>query len=93
MDLFLGNGEQLPFRDDSFEGVLHVGGINIFNDKKAAIEEMIRVSKPGTRILIADETERGAKGYERFIPGFKDSFEGKRKGIVAPVELVPKEML
>jgi len=93
VDLFLGNGEQLPFRDDSFEGVLHVGGINFFNDKKAAIEEMIRVSKPGTRILIADETERGAKGYERFIPGFKDSFEGKRKGIVAPVELVPKEML
>jgi len=93
VDLFLGNGEQLPFRDDSFEGVFHVGGINFFNDKKAAIHEMIRVAKPGTRILIADETEKGAQGYEKFIPGFKNSFGGKRLPIAPPVDLVPSEML
>jgi ubiquinone/menaquinone biosynthesis C-methylase UbiE len=93
VDLFLGNAEQLPFRDDSFTGVFHVGGINFFNDKKAAIDEMIRVAKPGTRILIADETERGAHGYEKFIPGFKDSFEGKRTAIEPPVDLVPTAML
>ena len=93
VDLFLGNGEQLPFRDAAFEGVFHVGGINFFNNKKAAIEEMIRVAKPGTRILIADETEKGAKGYEKIIPGFTGSFGGKRKEIVAPIDLVPPNML
>jgi ubiquinone/menaquinone biosynthesis C-methylase UbiE/uncharacterized protein YbaR (Trm112 family) len=93
VDLFLGNGEQLPFRDASFEGVFHVGGINFFNDKKAAIDEMIRVARPGTRILIADESEKGARGYEKFIPGFKKSFSGQRAAIVAPVDLVPKTML
>ena len=93
VDLFLGNGEQLPFRDDSFEGVFHVGGINFFNNKKAAIDEMIRVAKPGARIIIADETEKGARGYEKFIPGFKGSFGGKRDVIKAPVNLVPLEML
>ncbi len=93
VDLFLGNGEQLPFRDESFGGVFHIGGINFFNDKKAAIDEMIRIAKPGARILIADETEKGAQGYEKFIPGFKGSFGGKRDVIVAPVNLVPKEML
>lgn len=92
VDLFLGNGEQLPFQDGSFDGVFHVGGINFFNDKKSAIHEMIRVAKPGARILIADETERGAQGYEKFIPGFKKSFGGKRAEIVAPIDLVPDEM-
>ena len=93
VDLFLGNGEQLPFQDESFGGVFHVGGINFFNDKKAAIDEMIRVAKPGARILIADETEKGAQGYEKFIPGFKKSFGGKRSEIVPPIDLVPSSML
>jgi len=93
VDLFLGNGEQLPFKDESFTGVFHVGGINFFNNKEAAIYEMIRVARPGARILIADETEKGAQGYEKFIPGFKKSFGGKRTEIVAPIDLVPKEML
>ena len=93
IDLFLGNGEQLPFKDGTFDGVFHVGGINFFNNKKAAIDEMIRVSRPGARILIADETERGAQGYERFFPGFKNSFGGRRNRIVAPLDLVPEEML
>lgn len=92
VELFLGNGEQLPFQDESFEGVFHVGGINFFNNKEAAIQEMIRVAKPGAKILIADETEKGAQGYEKFIPGFKKSFGGKRKEIIAPIDLVPEAM-
>lgn len=93
VDLFLGNGEQLPFRDESFEGVFHVGGINFFNNKKAAIDEMIRVARPEAHILIADETEKGARGYEKFIPGFKNSMGGKRDAIKAPIDFVPEEML
>ncbi len=93
VDLLLENGEQLPFHDEPFGGVFHVGGINFFNDKKAAIDEIIWVMKPGTRILIADETEKGAQGYEKFIPGFKKSFDGKRSVIAPSVDLVPKEML
>jgi ubiquinone/menaquinone biosynthesis C-methylase UbiE/uncharacterized protein YbaR (Trm112 family) len=93
VDLFLGNGEQLPFRDDSFDGVFHVGGINFFNNKEKAIQEMIRVARPGTRILIADESEKGARGYEKFIPGFKKSFGSQRAAIIAPVDMVPGNML
>lgn len=48
--------EDLPFRDNSFDIVFHVGGINFFNDKEKAIQEMIRVAKPKTKIIIADET-------------------------------------
>lgn len=34
VDLCLANVEQLPFRDDSFDCVSHIGGINFFNDKR-----------------------------------------------------------
>lgn len=93
VDLFLANGEKLPFQNDVFAGVLHVGGINFFNDKKAAISEMIRVAKPGARILIADETEKGARSYEKTLPFFKGSFKGPRGNIMPPIDLVPTEML
>jgi ubiquinone/menaquinone biosynthesis C-methylase UbiE/uncharacterized protein YbaR (Trm112 family) len=93
VDLFLGNGEQLPFQDNAFAGILHIGGINFFNDKKAAIDEMIRVTKPGARILIADENEKGAKDYEKILPGFKSSFKGERDAIKTPIDLIPPEMM
>ena len=48
--------EDLPFNDNEFDIVFHVGGINFFNDKSLAIKEMIRVAKKGAKILIADET-------------------------------------
>lgn len=93
VDLFLGNGEELPFADDCFEAVFHIGGINFFSDKKKAIDEMIRVAKPGTRIVICDENETGAQWYERFLPGFKGTFHGQREAITAPIDLVPTTML
>ncbi|HNZ02444.1 MAG TPA: methyltransferase domain-containing protein [Anaerolineaceae bacterium] len=92
VDLVLGNAEQLPFMDDSFGGILHLGGINFFNDKQAAIREMIRVAMPGSRIVIVDENEKGARWYEHVIPGFKGSFQQGREMVSAPLDLVPPEM-
>ncbi len=93
VDLFLGNAEDLPFMDESFNSVFHIGGINFFSNPQKAIAEMIRVAKPGTRIIICDENETGARWYEKFLPGFKAAFKGQRTSIVAPIELVPKTML
>jgi len=46
----------LPFADNTFDIVFHNGGINFFNDKALAMNEMLRVAKPGSKLLIADET-------------------------------------
>jgi hypothetical protein len=46
----------------------------------------------GARILIAGETEKGARAYEKVIPGFKRSFGGQREAIQPPLDLVPQEM-
>jgi len=91
-DLFLGNAEDLPFANNSFDVVFHVGGINFFNDRAKAIREMIRVAKPGTRILIADETEEHVKEtYER-APFTRGYFRNRQGPVTAPIDLVPPEM-
>jgi ubiquinone/menaquinone biosynthesis C-methylase UbiE len=91
-DLFLGNAESLPFADSSFDVVFHVGGINFFSDRAKAIHEMIRVAKPGRRILIADETEEHVKEtYER-MPIASGYFKGRKQAVAAPMDLVPPSM-
>lgn len=92
VELFLANAEELPYRDNSFEAVFHVGGINFFNDKRKAIAEMIRVAKPGARILIADESERGMRAYEITIPFFSRYVKPDQRKIRIPADLVPAEM-
>jgi len=61
VDLFSAMAEALPFRDETFDNVLHIGGINFFSDRKRAIEEMIRIARPGGKIIVADEAEHLAK--------------------------------
>jgi len=91
-DLYLGNAEALPFADSSFDVVFHVGGISFFNDKGKAIREMIRVAKPGSLLLIEDETEDYAKStYER-IPITSAYFKDRKEEITVPIDLVPAEM-
>jgi ubiquinone/menaquinone biosynthesis C-methylase UbiE len=53
-DLILGDALKLPYPDNYFDAVLGFGAIN-FLDRKKAIDEMVRVAKPGARIVIGDE--------------------------------------
>ncbi len=53
--LVLGNANNLPYKDNSFDAVLHFGAINFFSNKRKAISEMVRVAKPGAKIVIGDE--------------------------------------
>jgi ubiquinone/menaquinone biosynthesis C-methylase UbiE len=89
-DLFLSNAESLPFADSSFDVVFHVGGINFFNDRAKAIREMIRVAKPGTLLLIADETEKHVKEVYEKTPG--GLYKDRKQPVSAPIDLVPPEM-
>lgn len=90
--LFNGNAERLPLDDASFDVVFHVGGIDFFNDQEAAIHEMIRVAKPGAKILIVDETDEGIRQYEK-MSGLGLLIRSERQAAKAPVDLVPSEML
>jgi ubiquinone/menaquinone biosynthesis C-methylase UbiE len=91
-DLYLGNAESLPFADSSFDVVFHVGGISFFNDQAKAIREMIRVARPGSLMLISDETEEYAqKTYEK-IPITSSFYKNRPTTVTIPIDLVPPEM-
>ena len=89
--LFMGTAERLPFQNEVFDVVFHFGGINFFNDKAAAIREMIRVAKPGTKFVIGDENEALAKKYEK-LPVTGGFYGDRKQAITAPVDLLPPEM-
>jgi ubiquinone/menaquinone biosynthesis C-methylase UbiE len=86
-----GMAEALPFQDETFDVVIHVGGINFFNDKAKAIQEMIRVAKPGARFIISDETEKVAKACENRILA-RRFFKNRDEEIVPPIDMIPKNM-
>jgi ubiquinone/menaquinone biosynthesis C-methylase UbiE len=88
-----GEAEHLPFPDAAFDCVFHVGGINFFNDKAGAIQEMIRVARPGTKIVIVDETAQVITGDYRMNPMTRKYFEGvSGDAATCPIDLVPAEM-
>jgi ubiquinone/menaquinone biosynthesis C-methylase UbiE len=90
-ELILGNAEELPLRDESFDVVFHVGGINAFDDRAKAIAEMIRVARAGTKIVIVDET---SKLMERltWAPSVRRWLQEHGERFAAPVELIPEGM-
>jgi ubiquinone/menaquinone biosynthesis C-methylase UbiE len=91
IDLFLGMAEKLPFKGESFDNILHVGGINFFSEKQRAIEEMIRVARPGSKIVIADESERVAQLVARFFR-LSRSNQGRKVDTSVPINFVPETM-
>lgn len=83
LKLVLGEAEDLPVRDGSFDAALSIGGFNYFNDPEKSLREMVRAVKPGGTIVVSDEipnlTDRmffrkiGLPGVDRWIvsKGFK----------------------
>lgn len=84
-------GEDLPFKDEYFDVVYHCGGINYFNDKGKAIREMIRVAKPGTKIVIVDETDELVRKNYQKNPFLRGSFEEAEKAEI-PIHAIPADM-
>ncbi len=63
-----GPAEALPFRDAAFDAVVSQFGLMFFQDRAAAIAEMLRVLRPGGRLAVAvwDTLER-TPGYAAFV--------------------------
>ena len=90
-ELCQGLAEHLPYPDNCFDCVFHMGGINFFTDPAAALLEMIRVARPGTRLVVVDETEEFAQRHEKdLVAGM--FYGGRPRTIKAPVDLLPPNM-
>jgi ubiquinone/menaquinone biosynthesis C-methylase UbiE/uncharacterized protein YbaR (Trm112 family) len=53
--LLLGDVHSLPFPDHTFDRILEVGGTGGFREPPRAMREMIRVARPGARMVVVDE--------------------------------------
>ena len=88
--LALADAHSLPFADNTFDRVFHIGGINIYKDAAQGLDEMARVAKPDTPILVVDEgldQDRDNNPLHHlafFCLTSLDNFTG------APVDLVPQ---
>lgn len=79
------NAERLPFADRTFDVVFHVGGINFFDQPAVAVQEMIRVARPGSLILIADETKDVVKNSYQKSPFTRAYFKN------SPMNFSPRD--
>ncbi len=54
VSMAVGDGENLPFDDNSFDRVSIAFGIRNFENKEAGLREMLRVLKPGGRLVVLE---------------------------------------
>jgi ubiquinone/menaquinone biosynthesis C-methylase UbiE len=85
------DGERLPFADSSFDLVFSWGVIHHSTDMDRALAELVRVCKPGGRVVIMVYHRRSLfflvyRGFQRFLPLARKlglHFEGARAGETA----------
>jgi ubiquinone/menaquinone biosynthesis C-methylase UbiE/uncharacterized protein YbaR (Trm112 family) len=56
IEFAVANACYLPFPDDFFDAVYHMGALNTFGDIKQAFADVARVTRPGGRVVIGDES-------------------------------------
>jgi SAM-dependent methyltransferase len=72
IDLVVGDAEDLPFPDGSFDVVLSAFGVQYAPRRETAVAELVRVCRSGGRIALANWTPDSAAG--RYIDLINDSF-------------------
>jgi SAM-dependent methyltransferase len=62
IDFRVGDAQDMPFPDDSFDVVLSVYGVQFAADQERTAEELLRVCKPGGKIGLAGPIPEGWSG-------------------------------
>ena len=59
VQLEIGDAQQLPYEDDAFDGASIAFGIRNVPDRNQGLREMVRVTKPGGRVVVLELSEPG----------------------------------
>jgi demethylmenaquinone methyltransferase/2-methoxy-6-polyprenyl-1,4-benzoquinol methylase len=76
IELMSGDGETINFRDNSFDGVMVAFGVRNFEHLEKGLSEILRVMKPGARLVILE--------FSKPAIGFVKSFYNLYMGVLAP---------
>jgi len=52
LNLSRGDADHLPFKDETFDAIVSVGALEYFPNPKKALQEMVRVIKPGRKVVV-----------------------------------------
>jgi ubiquinone/menaquinone biosynthesis C-methylase UbiE/uncharacterized protein YbaR (Trm112 family) len=91
LELFQADGAYVPFRDDTFDLVFHMGGIQFYADPFRGVSEMARVAKPGTTVYVIDEIS-GAVRTLRRLPAHRRYSLTPEQALEGITHLVPHSM-
>ncbi|MGD0967234.1 MAG: class I SAM-dependent methyltransferase [Candidatus Aquilonibacter sp.] len=56
IDISVANASYLPFADNTFDALFQFGGVGEFGDIRRFFAEAVRVTRPGGRIVVGDES-------------------------------------
>jgi SAM-dependent methyltransferase len=90
-----GRAEALPFERDSFDAVVSQFGLMFFEDRRGALQEMLRVLRPGGQLAVAvwDALER-SPGYVAMVELLRRLFgEPAADALRAPFVLGDRDLL
>lgn len=76
LELKLGEIEQLPYDDHSFDKVYAVQVINYLPDPGAGLKEVHRVTRPGGRVALFFEAKEKFKDIQALIDGIYQPYAG-----------------
>lgn len=92
-----GNCEVMPFADDSFDRVTIAFGIRNFENREAALKEILRVLKPGGRLVILELSVPESKplrwAYELYFTKILPAIGGAVSGDKAAYRYLPASVL
>lgn len=92
VELFQADGAFVPFRDNTFDVVFHMGGIQFYRDPFRGVSEMARVARPGTSVYVLDEISGAVRALKR-LPAHRRYSVSKEKALEGIKHLVPHSML
>lgn len=76
IELVSGDSETINFRDNSFDGVMVAFGVRNFEDLEKGLMEILRVLKPGARLIVLE--------FSKPAIGIVRSFYNLYMGVLAP---------
>ena len=92
-DLVQATLTHLPFRENSFDGAMHTEGLRHCDDVCRIIQEMIRVTRPGGFVVIADTTPDTQKGWFECAMDFLQHIAAPRNRVLEEIPgWIPPEM-
>lgn len=92
IELVQADAGHIPFRDETFDLVFQMGGLQFVEDPFKTINEMARVATPGAFIHIIDEVSGAVRTLSR-LPAHKQYAIDKKAAIEGIQRLAPQGMV